>query len=274
MDVLGRLDRRLLYLAALLCAVVAVLWPPALPVHPRPETRSAFRLAQTLQPGQAVFIWIDYGFGGEAELNPMLSAVLLQLMRRRAVICIASRTLEGGQIADSVLRKAAAGQPAYLHGYGTTWIDLGYRPAPDLVLRAATINLPAAENGVDENGTPLPQLPVAARLRALTPAHFRLAYVFDLGDGYAAMMTYVSQVTGLPMIVGAISMEAPVILPFVATGQIAAIIPGIRGAAEYETLLPAPGAATALDRGDALIAVFMLLVLALGNLGGAWRSQL
>lgn len=273
MDVLGRLDRRLLYLGALLCAAVAVLWPPALPVRPRPDTLVAFRLAQSLQPGQAVFIWIDYGFGAEEELNPMLRAVLLQLMRRHAVICIASRTLEGGQIADTVLRQAAADQPQYLHGYGTTWIDLGYRPAPDVALRAATINLPAAYNGVDENGTPLAQLPVVSGMRALTPAHFRLAYVFDVGDGYAAMMTYVSQVTGLPLVVGAISMEAPVIQPFVATGQIAAVIPGIRGAAEYETLLHAPGAATALDRGDALIALFILLVLGLGNLGSARRSR-
>ncbi len=269
----GRLDRRLVYLAALLCASAAVLWPPPLPVRPRPDTLAAYRLAQALRPGNAVFIWIDYGFGAQEELDPMLRAVLLQLMRRDAVICIASRSIEGGQIAETVMRRAAAGHPAYLEGYGVRWIDLGYRPAPDVALRAATVNLPAAYNGVDQAGLPLARFPLTARLRALTPEFFRLAYVFDLGDGYAAMMTYVSQVTGLPMIVGAISMEAPVIQPFVATGQIAATIPGIRGAAEYETLLGAPGPATALDRGSALVAVFILLLLALGNAGAAANPE-
>lgn|GEM_PF-6916861 len=240
-----------------------------LPVRPRPDTLSAYRLGQALQPGDAVFIWIDYGFGAQEELDPMLQAVFLQLMRRGAVICIASRSLEGGQIAETVLHAAAAAFPAYRDGYGVSWIDLGYRPAPDVALRAATVDLSAAYNGVDQSGRPLTGLPLASRLRALTPHYFRLAYVFDLGDGYAAMMTYVSQVTGLPMIVGAISMEAPVIRPFVATGQIAAVIPGIRGAAEYETLLHAPGPATALDRGGALVALFILLLLALGNAGAA-----
>lgn len=228
---------------------------------------AAFRLAQALHPGDAVFIWMDYGFGAQEELDPMLRALLVQLMRRGAVICIASRSIEGGQIADTVLRAAARGYPAYSRGYGKTWIDLGYRPAPDVALRAATVNLAAAYNGVDQSGRALGALPLVQRLKALNPRYFRLAYVFDLGDGYAAMMTYVAQVTGLPMVVGAISMETPVIQPFLATGQIAAVIPGIRGAAEYEALLHIRGPATALDRAGAVVAVFFLLLLGLGNLG-------
>jgi hypothetical protein len=264
---LRRLPRGLVFALTLAVALVAVLWPPALPIAARRDTLTAWRLGQAVRPGQAVFLWIDFGFGAQEELDPMLRAVLRQLMRRRAVLCLAARTLEGSQIAESAMDEAAADHPAYRDGYGRTWVNLGFRPAPDIVLRAATANLPAAYNGVDWHGTPLAQLPVARRLRALRPGVFRLAYVFDWGDGYQAMMTYVAQVTGLPFVVGAITMEAPVIQPYVATGQIAAVIPGIRGAAEYEHLLGRPGEGSRLQEGSVVTAAFVTLLLLAGNLG-------
>jgi len=264
---LGFIDRRVVHLATLAVAIAAVLWPPALPVRPRPDTIAAFRLGQGLRPGDAVFIWIDYGFGAQEELDPLLRALLLQLMRQGALLCIASRSPEGAGIADAAVRQVGAAFPAYAQGYGRTWLDLGYRPAADVALRAATADLPAAYNGVDETGRALSSLPAAAGLRALGPADFRLAYVLDWGDGYAPMMTYVSQVTGLRLVVGAIAMEAPVIEPYVQTGQIAAVIAGTRGAAEYESLLDAPGIATALHRGSVLAALFVCALLLAGNLG-------
>lgn len=266
---LGRIDRRLIHLATLVVAVVAVLIPPQLTVRPRADTVAAYRLADGLQPGDAVFVWTDYGFGAQEELDPMLRALLVHLMRRGAILCFASRSIEGGQIAEAAMARVDAGYPAYRDGYGRTWVNLGFRPAPDIALRAATTDLIGAYNGVDQTGRPLDGMPLAVRLPALTPRYFRLAYVFDWGDGYAAMMTYVSQVTGVPMVVGAIAMEAPVIQPFVATGQIAAVIAGTRGAAEYEALLGVAGRASALDRGDVVVAVFVLLLLVAGNVGAA-----
>ena len=263
---LGRMPRWLVYLLTLTVAVLAVTLPPGLPIRPRRDTLAAWRLGQQVQAGQAVFIWIDFGFGAQEELDPMLHAVLVQLMRRGALICLAARAVEGSQIAQEAVQHAAAAFPTYRDGYGRTWVNLGFRPAPDVALRAATADLPAAYNGVDWHGVPLAGLPITPRLGALRPGIFRLAYVFDWGDGYAAMMTYVSQVTGLPFVVGAITMEAPVIQPYVATGQIAAVIAGTRGAAEYERLLGIHGQGTALQEGSTVTAAFVTLLLLAGNL--------
>lgn len=264
---LGRMPRWLVYVLTLAVAVGAVAFPPQLPIRPRRDTLAAWRLGQSVRRGQAVFLWIDFGFGAQEELEPMLDAVLVQLMRRGAVICFAARAVEGSQIAQEAMEESAAPFPAYRDGYGRTWVNLGFRPAPDVALRAATTDLPAAYNGVDWHGRPLAAFPITARISALRPPVFRLAYVFDWGDGYAAMMTYVSQVTGLPFVVGAITMEAPVIQPYVATGQIAAVISGTRGAAEYEHLLGIHGEATPLQEGSTVTATFVTLLLLAGNLG-------
>jgi hypothetical protein len=269
---LRSLDRRWLYLGALLVTVAGTLWPPRLLPQPGPGTRAAFALAERLQPGQAAFLWIEYGLGSRQELDPMLAAVLRHLTARGALIVLAARSPESSQIAQEVMTQVAARRPAYREGYGRTWVNLGYRPAPDVALRAATSDLAAAYNGVDYEGRPLAAMPLLRRLTALDARHFALAYTFDSGDGFAAMIYYVGAPTGLPVAVGAISMEVPVLQPYLAAGQLAAVIGGARGAAEYEALAGQPERAAAMVGASALAAVYVLAVVALGN-ATAWLGE-
>lgn len=260
-----RLDRRLIH--GLTCLVVAlgVVLPLRWPVSIQPATRRAYALADAIRPGQAAFLVIDYGFGAQPELDPVLTAVVAHLMRRGALLVFTARTVEGSQIAQDVVTSLARRFPAYRAGYGRTWVNLGYRPAGDVPLRAATRNLAAAYNDTDYAGRSLRRLPLLARVPAVDAAHFRLAYVFDSADGFAAMMNYVTQPTGLPLVVGAIASEVPVIQPFVASRQIAAVVRGIRGAAEYEELVGHPAEGMRAQTTLALVAAYVTLLIALGN---------
>lgn len=259
------LDRRTIHVLTALVVALGVLLPVHWNVRVGPATRRAYDLAQAVRPGRLVFIVIDYGFGAQPELDPQLRAVLTQLMRRGARIVLVSRTLEGSQIAQRAARQAARGLPAYAAGYGRLWVNLGFRPAGDVPLRAATRGLIAAFNDTDYRGDQVSAMPIARVLGPVGPRRFALAYVFDSADGFAAMMNYVSQPTGLPLIVGAIQSEVPVIQPFLASGQVAAIIPGMRGAAEYEALLGRPGAGRRALTALALVAAYVTLLIAAGN---------
>jgi hypothetical protein len=259
------LDRRAIHLLTALVVAAGVLLPGHWRVEVGPATRRAYQLAQRLRPGQAVFVVVDYGFGAQPELDPQLRAVLAHLMARGARIVIVSRSLEGSQIAQQAAREAAGRLPAYAGGYGRTWVNLGFRPAGDVPLRAATRNLLAAFNGVDYAGERVADMPIARRLGPVDRRHFALAYVFDSADGFAAMINYVTQPTGLPLVVGAIASEVPVIQPFLAAGQVAGVIPGMRGAAEYEALLGRSGAGQRALTALALVAAYVTLLIAAGN---------
>lgn len=262
---LAVLDRRWLYAGALAVTVAGTLWPPRLAPRPTGGTVAAYRLAENLQPDDGVFLYIEYGLGSREELDPMLAAVLDHLMRRGAFLVMAARSPEAAQIAETITTQVAERHPAYADGYGKRWVNLGFRPAPDVALRSATSNLPAAYDGVDFAGHALAGMPVLAHLTALDARHFSLAYTFDSGDGFAAMIYYVGAPTRLPVAVGAISMEVPVVQPYLAAGQLAAVIPGARGAAEYEALAGQPEGASRLVGASALTAVYVLGVIALGN---------
>lgn len=259
------LDRRTIHLLTALVVAAGVLLPIGWQIRPGAAVRRAFDLAQRLAPGSLVFVVIDYGFGAQPELDPQLRAVLTQLMRRRALIVLASRTIEGSQIAQSVARAVAAAIPDYADGYGRTWVNLGFRPAGDVLLRAATQDLLGAFNDADHAGDRVSAMPIAARLGPVDRRHFALVYVFDAADGFAALMNYVTQPTGLPLVVGAIQSEVPVLQPYLASGQVAAVVPGLRGAAEYEDLLGSPGAGRRGLTVLALVAVYVTLLIAAGN---------
>lgn len=261
------MDRRLIYLVAAISLVAAALHPPSLPVSVSEGTRRAWAAAERLPPGSPVFLYIDYGFGAQEELDPMLESVVLHLMRRRAHLVLAARAVEGSEIARAVVERAAQRFPAYRQGYGTVWVNLGYRPAPDVTLRAATRNLLAAYNGVDATGQPLATMPVLRGVQRLDARHFGLAYVFDSSDAFVSLMYFVSQPTGLPFVVGAIAMEVPVVRPYLATGQIAAVIGGARGAAEYEQLIGRPARATRAQEAAAVAAAVVTALIAMGNVG-------
>jgi hypothetical protein len=266
MTALRRLDRRWLYLGVLLITVAAAVWPLRIAPRPTRETRTAFDLAQALQPGAGVFVYVEYGLGSREEMDPMLAAVLGHLADRRAHIVIAARSPEASQVAETVMGGVAARDPAYAKGYGQTWVNLGYRPAPDVALRAATSGIAAAYNEVDYAGRPLAGMPILQALRALNRTYFALAYAFDSGDGFAPMIYYVGTPTGLPVIIGAISMEVPLLQPYLAAGQLAAVIAGARGAAEYEALAGQPRRADVLVGASAMAAIYVLTVMLLGNL--------
>jgi len=272
---LQHLDRRWLYLGVLVVTVVGSIWPPRIVPRPSPATRAAYDLAQAVPPGGGVFIYIEYGLGSSEELDPMLAAVLGHLASRGARIMLAARSPESSQIAERVMTSVARRFPAYENGYGQTWVNLGYRPAPDVALRAATSGIGAAYNQVDYAGNTLRGMSIVDDLPVLDRRHFDLAYAFDSGDGFAPMIYYVGTPMRVPVAVGAISMEVPVLQPYLAAGQLAAVIGGARGAAEYEALAGQPEQANVLVGASALAAVYVLVVMALGNavahLGGGRR---
>jgi hypothetical protein len=269
---LRRLDRRWLYLGVLAVTVIGTIWPPHIVPRPSQATRTAFGLAQRLQPGAGVFIYVEYGLGSREELDPMLTAVLEHLASRHARIVIAARSPESSQIGETVMTAVASRYPAYADGYGNTWLNLGYRPAPDVALRASTSGIAAAYNHVDFAGKPLAAMPILQALPALDHRYFALAYAFDSGDGFAAMIYYVGTPTGVPVAVGAISMEVPVLQPYLAAGQLAAVIGGARGAAEYEALAGQPERANVLVGASALAALYVLGVVLLGNVAARLRA--
>jgi hypothetical protein len=257
------------WIYVLIFAVVffSILVPIALPIPVQPQTRKAFDKVNALPAGSNAFIWMSYGSGATAELNPMFDALVTHLMERGVNIVIASRTVDALQVAWKEMQTEVAAFPDYAKGYGSKWVVLGWNPSPDVAIRQATSNIATAYNNVDFTGKALTDMPLIKQAPALTAQSYALGIVMDDTDGYLQWINRVGQPENLPPLVGAIQMEVPVVSPYVNTGQIGAIIPGANGAAQYEVLLHHPGGALRTQNTASLAALLVVVLLILGNLG-------
>jgi hypothetical protein len=70
-----------------------------------------------------------------------------------------------------------------------------------------------------------------------------------------------------PMIVGCIGVSAPGMAPFLQSGQLSALLPGLTSSAEYELLLNRKGLAIAGVDAVSMSHILVVLLVILGNVG-------
>jgi hypothetical protein len=84
-------------------------------------------------------------------------------------------------------------------------------------------------------------------------------------NGCAFTLEYAAEPTGIPMTCGSMQMSLPIDKPYLDSGQYRALIPGLKGAAEYELLLGRPGDALAGMDVTSMGALYVTLLMIIGN---------
>ncbi|MCW4036512.1 MAG: hypothetical protein NWE75_04900, partial [Candidatus Bathyarchaeota archaeon] len=82
---------------------------------------------------------------------------------------------------------------------------------------------------------------------------------------------------GVPFIVGCIGVSVPGMAPYLTTGQLSALLPGLTASAEYENIIGKPGLAVAASDAVSMSHLLVFLMVLLGNIaffasGGTRRS--
>src|SRR5574341_312318 len=118
----------------------------------------------------------------------------------------------------------------------------------------------------DQAGRPLAELPMMEGIKSLRDVQ----YMISLGagsPGVEAWYVYGKEKYGFELGGGVTAVSAAGLYPLLQTGQINGLMGGLRGAAEYETLMGRRGQATAgMDAQSATHALIILLIL-VGNIG-------
>ena len=114
----------------------------------------------------------------------------------------------------------------------------------------------------DDYGTPLEDLPLMHEVRSAEDAE--MLFLSSAG----AVQTWVRQWCepyGKVIMLMPISINIPAEMAYVETGQIAAYVPGGRGAAEYEVAIREPGEAVTLTDAMSMQHLFLIVMIILGN---------
>lgn len=266
-----KIDRRILYIIAAVLVVLTVLYPLGLPVKISPLAKQTYDAIQDLPDGSLVVISPMYDAGTMGELQPMFTAMFYQAVERGYKIVIVNTSwIQGPQLVQPVAKEIA---DKYNYVYGQDWINLGSKVGGSIWMQAAVSDFIAASL-TDYNNQPLESFPIMQLVPRLTKDYVAAALVLDCGTpGSQEWLTYVTQPTGIKLIIGEIQMSVPEKMPFVQSGQFAGMIAGSRGAAEYELLVNHPGKAVKSQDTMSVIALMVATFIILGNIGYLARKK-
>jgi len=148
--------------------------------------------------------------------------------------------------------------------WGTDWVNIGYKAGGKATWMAMAADFWKGAMGVDIDGTPFEQIPMMADIKKLDEVDIDCIVIFESGSpGMDTWMTYTPKIK---LVKASVAAEIASSVRYIPTGQLAGLIPGMRGAAEYEKLVGKPAVATQLMDAQSLSALVIICLIVLGNI--------
>jgi hypothetical protein len=263
MDRLIDLDRRYIFIFVFLGVALPLLIDIPLPIKPTPTVRSVYDEIERVAVEDAdrpVLVSFSYGASTEPEMVPMTRAILRHLFRKDLKIVAMCLWPEAVGLAQPVMDELAA---EFGKEYGTDYAFLGYK----IGQQAVVLNMGQSVAGTypfDTEGTPVGELAVLAGVENLKD----FSFVFDFAAGDSMefwWIPYGQEKHRFPFAGGCTAVMAPDLYPFLQSKQLVGLLGGLAGGAEYETLVGAPGRATAGMEPQSVTHVIIILFILLGN---------
>ncbi len=227
------IDRRIIYLVVAIGALIPIIRPIGLPVEPTDPVIGLFDKLESLSPGDAVIISYDYGPSSEPELNPMSSAILRHCFHREIKVLIMAVFPLGG--VNMAIREVERITSEFEDlEYGVDYVNLGYKDGGQAAMKALAVSIrdvfPA-----DVDGNDISAMPIINEIRNYDDVEVVISLATGIiGEWWADL---VNAQFSVPVAVGCTAVSAPKYYAFLRSGQMIAVLGGLKGASEYEELL-------------------------------------
>jgi hypothetical protein len=271
-----KIDRRIIFLVIGLCTLLPLLFPVGLPIKISPEVRSVYDYLEALPERSVFLLSIDFDPASKPELHPQAIALLRHAFRKNLRIIAMTLWVSGTGMADQLLTQVAQEMGKE---NGKDYVFLGWSPGGTAVIINMGQDLYTAFPS-DYGGKPTKGLMVLEDVRSLKD----VAYAISLGagnPGVEAWYVFGKDKYKFELGGGCTGVIAPGLYPLLRSGQINGLIGGLRGAAEYESLIGQKGRAVAgMDAQSAthlaiivLVAICNLFYFSLRHQQGRARNQ-
>ncbi len=254
------LDRRYVFALVGLAVIIPTLLMIRFPIYVSQPTQNIYDFIEGLSEGEVVMIAFDYGPSSLAELNPMAIAVLRHCFRKRLRVIGMTLWPVGATLGDTLMREVA-------HEFDTTegedYVYLGYRPGVTNVLLQMGEDI-SAVFAEDYSGTPISEHPMMADVKNYND----IALVVDLAAGASvegAWIPYTYTGYKQKIAAGVTGVIVSQLYPYLQTGQLVGLMPGLLGAAEYEKLIEQPGKGTAGMSAQSIVHLLVIVLVIVGN---------
>jgi len=256
-----RLDRRWIYLAVVIAVVVPILRPLNLPIHVTGDVRGVYDEIEALPEGSPILIAFDFEPASTPECDPLALAILRHAFSRNLRVVGVTILNVGVGTGQKVLHQVAG---EYGKERGVDYTFLGYKAAGFSSVVGMGISLQGTFQ-TDSYGNNTSTLAVLEGVRK--PADF--PYMIDIhDDGYInTWVIYGHEQFGVRLGSACTAVMAPGIYPLLEAGQLTGIVGALKGASEYEKLIGGRYMAARGMDSQAIVHVFLVIVMVLGNIG-------
>lgn len=252
-----KIDRRIIFLVIGLCTLLPLLYPVGLPIKISSEVRGVYDHIESLPERSVFFMSFDFDPASKPELHPQAIALLRHAFRKNLRVVTMTLWVTGTGLADQIVTQVAKEMGKE---NGKDYVFLGWSPGNTAVIINLGQNLYNTFPS-DYGGKPTKGLPVLDGVQSLKD----VTYLVSLGagnPGVEAWYVFGKDKYKFEMGGGCTGVMAPGLYPLLRSGQINGLVGGLRGAAEYESLIDQKGKAVAgMDAQSATHVAIIVLVI-------------
>lgn len=261
---MDNIDRRWIYTLLIVVIALALMKPVGLAITPTAQTQKAFDMIEKLPAGSIVWMGFEFSPGGIPELMGTATSVLRQGFKKNLRFVMGGIWEQAGNLAQQALTEVLVDFPD--KKYGVDYVNVGYKPGRDVLLQKFVLDAWGAFAGVDNFGKPLSDFPLMAEFKSAKDA--KSMFIFCTGTpGESEYIKNLTDPLKMPIASCTISVSVPGIMPMVSSGQLTALVAGMKGSAEYEVLVGKPGKAVAGMDAQSFAHVLIILFIVFGNVG-------
>jgi len=255
-----RIDRRVIFTLIFVAVAWPLIAPMRLPIDVSPPVRGLYEAVEALPPGSIVMLGADYSPDTMPELQPMVEAFIRHAFSKDLRVVIACLWPASPPLVQRVTTPLAE---EFGKEYGIDYVNLGYMAGGIVTLLGMGASIPNTFP-TDYDGTPVSDIPLMQDVENFSD----IALVMEVSAGTPGTREWVQQVQSrfrVALASGTTAVGAPNFYPYVQSGQLVGLLGGLKGAAEYETLIDAPADATKGMDAQSIVHVLIVLFILVGN---------
>lgn len=247
---LQHIDRRWIYLVLAVSLITSLILGKTVTPVVMPPVQQLYDAVEAApagpDDGNIILLGLTFSPSSKAESGNQARAMLRHMMLAKKRFAIISVGEPQGAIIGTALVQDVAKQ--YGYEYGKDWISFGFKLSTTAFYTGFPRDIPGAviKDGIE--GKPIADFPIMHGVKTIKDVP--LFIDVSASNSVFSWVTMVQQRYPLKIGYACTGVMAAEAYPFLDSGQITGMLPGLKGAADYELLVDEREAST-LDRGSA-----------------------
>jgi len=252
-------SRHWAFLGLLVVVTFTMILNVKLDMRVSPYTQSVYDYIENLPEGSVLMVSFDHEASSLPEIRPIALAVLRHAFRKGHKLVGVSLLAEGTLIGYRLMRQTAE---EFDRQYGTDYVYLGFRPQYIAAILAMGESIQQTYPR-DYLGRPYEQFELLNQIADYDD----VAAVISIADGSLTThwMEYGQARYGVRVIGAVTAAMVTTYDPYLSSGQMHAMMGGLRGAAEYEKLIDQDGGGARGMLAQSSAHVYVIALIIIGN---------